>query len=68
MDSPAHPVDELGVTRLQNTCGHIFCRKELRVFGFSSLTNMLMLAQHHEVDHGRGWSSLPLLWTVLYLC
>lgn len=31
MDSPAHPVDELGVTKLQNTCGHIFCRKELRV-------------------------------------
>lgn len=31
MDSPAHPVDELGVTKLRNTCGHIFCRKELRV-------------------------------------
>jgi Uri superfamily endonuclease len=29
MDSPAHPVDELGVTRLKDTCGHLFCRKEL---------------------------------------
>ncbi|KAI0632102.1 hypothetical protein C8Q77DRAFT_1158773 [Trametes polyzona] len=29
MDSPAHPVEELGVTRLAQTCGHIFCRKEL---------------------------------------
>ena len=31
MDSPAHPVEELGVTRLVQTCGHIFCRKELSV-------------------------------------
>ncbi|KAF8842312.1 hypothetical protein BDN67DRAFT_966086 [Paxillus ammoniavirescens] len=29
MDSPAHPVEELGVTKLQNTCGHIFCRKDI---------------------------------------
>lgn len=28
MDSPAQPAEELGVTRLINTCGHIFCRKE----------------------------------------
>ena len=32
MDSPAHPIEELGVTRLAQTCGHIFCRKELSVF------------------------------------
>ncbi|KAI6003960.1 hypothetical protein EDD15DRAFT_2221594, partial [Pisolithus albus] len=32
MDSPAHPVEELGVTRLQKTCGHLFCRKELSEF------------------------------------
>jgi hypothetical protein len=31
MDSPAHPIDELGVTRLKDTCGHVFCRKELSV-------------------------------------
>ena len=31
MDSPAHPIEELGVTRLAQTCGHIFCRKELSV-------------------------------------
>lgn len=31
MDSPAHPVEELGVTRLVRTCGHIFCRKELSI-------------------------------------
>jgi hypothetical protein len=29
MDSPAHAIEELGVTKLQKTCGHIFCRKEL---------------------------------------
>ena len=29
MDSPANPVEELGVTRLASTCGHVFCRKEL---------------------------------------
>ncbi|KAF9247265.1 hypothetical protein BU15DRAFT_70092 [Melanogaster broomeanus] len=31
MDSPAHPVEELGVTKLQKTCGHIFCRRELSI-------------------------------------
>ncbi|KAI0354942.1 hypothetical protein OH77DRAFT_1425544 [Trametes cingulata] len=30
MDTPAHPVEELGVTRLEQTCGHIFCRKDIR--------------------------------------
>ncbi|KAI9574620.1 hypothetical protein HD554DRAFT_2166089 [Boletus coccyginus] len=39
MDSPAHPVDELGVTKLQNTCGHIFCRKELRMKGLVIFTH-----------------------------
>ncbi|KAG1907248.1 uncharacterized protein F5891DRAFT_363661 [Suillus fuscotomentosus] len=29
MDSPAHPVEELGVTRLHETCGHIFCRRDI---------------------------------------
>ncbi|KAI0314806.1 hypothetical protein OF83DRAFT_1174430 [Amylostereum chailletii] len=29
MDYPSHPVENLGVTRLSQTCGHIFCRKEL---------------------------------------
>ncbi|KAF8975297.1 hypothetical protein BDQ17DRAFT_1224147, partial [Cyathus striatus] len=31
MDSPAHPVEELGVTKLGQTwqCGHIFCRKDI---------------------------------------
>lgn len=29
MDSPAHPIEELGVTKLARTCGHLFCRKEL---------------------------------------
>jgi len=29
MDSPAHPVEELGVTRLKDTCGHLFCRKDI---------------------------------------
>ncbi|KAI6151951.1 hypothetical protein BKA82DRAFT_4105279 [Pisolithus tinctorius] len=29
MDSPARPAEELGVTRLQKTCGHMFCRKDI---------------------------------------
>ncbi|KAK7049555.1 hypothetical protein VNI00_005586 [Paramarasmius palmivorus] len=31
MDSPAHPIEELGVTRLSQPwqCGHIFCRKDI---------------------------------------
>ncbi|KAJ7068221.1 hypothetical protein C8F01DRAFT_1117331 [Mycena amicta] len=31
MDSPAHPADELGVTKLAEPwqCGHIFCRKDI---------------------------------------
>ena len=28
MDTPAHPVEQLAVTRFKDTCGHIFCRKE----------------------------------------
>lgn len=28
MDTPAHPVEQLGVTRFEDTCRHIFCRKE----------------------------------------
>ena len=29
MDSPAQPVEDRGVTHLAETCGHVFCRKEL---------------------------------------
>ncbi|KAH7887784.1 hypothetical protein F5I97DRAFT_893392 [Phlebopus sp. FC_14] len=29
MDTPAHAVEELGVTRLHRTCGHLFCRKDI---------------------------------------
>jgi len=29
MDSPAQPAEDLGVTRLIDTCGHVFCRKDL---------------------------------------
>lgn len=29
MDSPAQPVEVLGVTRLADTCSHVFCRKDL---------------------------------------
>jgi hypothetical protein len=34
MDSPAQPVEELGVTRLvgDGRCGHVFCRKEYVFF------------------------------------
>jgi len=29
MDSPAQPVEDLGVTRLAGICEHVFCRKDL---------------------------------------
>ncbi|KAF9058150.1 hypothetical protein BJ165DRAFT_1398288 [Panaeolus papilionaceus] len=31
MDSPAHPIEELGVTRLSQSwqCGHMFCRRDI---------------------------------------
>jgi len=29
MDSPAQPVEDRGVTHLAETCGHVFCRKDL---------------------------------------
>ncbi|KAF7332166.1 MFS sugar [Mycena kentingensis (nom. inval.)] len=31
MDSPAHPADELGVTKLDQSwqCGHLFCRRDI---------------------------------------
>ncbi|CAL1713086.1 unnamed protein product [Somion occarium] len=30
MESPAHHTEELGVTKLQNKCGHVFCRKDIQ--------------------------------------
>ncbi|GBE84928.1 hypothetical protein BKA93DRAFT_790875 [Sparassis latifolia] len=30
MDSPAHAPEDLGVTRLMESCGHVFCRKDIR--------------------------------------
>ncbi|KAH9891627.1 hypothetical protein C8Q73DRAFT_700071 [Cubamyces lactineus] len=38
MDSPAHPIEQLGVTRLAETCGHIFCRKDIREWLFQGNT------------------------------
>ncbi|KAI0335922.1 hypothetical protein GY45DRAFT_1267407 [Cubamyces sp. BRFM 1775] len=38
MDSPAHPIEQLGVTRLSETCGHIFCRKDIREWLFQGKT------------------------------
>jgi len=29
IDTPARPVEELGITKLSKTCGHIFCRKDI---------------------------------------
>ena len=30
MDSPAHPIEELGIAKLAQSwqCGHLFCRRE----------------------------------------
>jgi hypothetical protein len=37
MDSPAVVVEDCGLARLSRTCGHIFCRKELRCESFCTL-------------------------------
>jgi hypothetical protein len=42
MDSPAQPTEDLGVTRLIDTCGHVFCRKELSP-SYPSLFLLFML-------------------------
>jgi hypothetical protein len=39
MDSPAQPVEDRGVTRLAETCGHVFCRKELSVIVLAACTS-----------------------------
>lgn len=47
MDSPAQPVEELGVTRLvgDGRCGHVFCRKEYVFLSlFQSLCPSVSLA------------------------
>lgn len=40
MDSPAHPIEELGVTKLQR-CGHVYCRKEWAI-----VTSVFIMAGH----------------------
>ncbi|PIL22552.1 hypothetical protein GSI_15241 [Ganoderma sinense ZZ0214-1] len=54
MDSPAHPVEELGVTRLVRTCGHVFCRKELSITVDSQppLTPLTIRLSFRSI---RGW-------------
>ena len=57
MDSPAHPIEELGVTRLVRTCGHIFCRKELSITSVSppprsSSTSLTISLSRRSI---RGW-------------
>lgn len=42
MDSPAQPIEDRGVTRLAETCGHAFCRKEL---------SAIMVAMHIGFSH-----------------
>ena len=54
MDSPAQPVEDLGVTRLADTCEHLFCRKELS-------TLMLILCTLHTASHNALFNSL-LAW------
>ena len=29
LDSPAHPIEECGIVKLRETCGHIFCRRDM---------------------------------------
>jgi hypothetical protein len=50
-DSPAHAAGELGVTRLAQSCGHVFCRKEcVRLLSFALDARADRRGQHHEMD------------------
>jgi hypothetical protein len=48
MDSPAQPVEDLGVTRLADTCEHVFCRKELS----ANLVQSLIVCVDHKQPSG----------------
>ena len=54
MDSPAQPAEDLGVTRIADTCEHLFCRKEL-----STLLVTMLVAS--ITDHNALLNSL-LAW------
>jgi len=66
MDSPAHPVEELGVTKLQKTCGHIFCRKDIMKWvteGHDSCPSCRRpLITDEERREGGGFSYLGESW------
>ncbi|KAG6821245.1 hypothetical protein H0H93_002355 [Arthromyces matolae] len=53
MDSPAHPIEELGVTRLsqQWQCGHIFCRRDITKW-IKEGRDSCPLCRHHLVKPG----------------
>jgi hypothetical protein len=55
MDSPAQPVEDLGVTHLADTCSHVFCRKEL------SSANLVSIHITSITDHNALLNSL-LAW------
>lgn len=50
MDSPAAILEDMGVTRLEKTCGHMFCRKECASCSRSLLRLTLLALQHHYMD------------------
>ena len=55
MDSPAHPIEELGIAKLAQSwqCGHLFCRRELvPPRGACCLPhNWNSLEQYHKMDY-----------------
>jgi hypothetical protein len=56
LDSPAHPLEDLGVTKLAASwqCGHLFCRKELSELPLdldsAEHTGLLPPVQYIEMD------------------
>ncbi|TFY83697.1 hypothetical protein EWM64_g319 [Hericium alpestre] len=53
MDSPAHATENLGVTRLAKTCGHVFCRKDLLTWIRDGVTPVVP-AVSHGIRRGPG--------------
>ncbi|KAF8974316.1 hypothetical protein BDZ97DRAFT_11692 [Flammula alnicola] len=48
MDSPAHPIEELGVTKLSQSCqcGHMFCRRDISKWITSGHASCPMCRRH----------------------
>jgi len=56
MESPAHPVDMIGVTKLSQPwqCGHMFCRRDISKWIIDG-HNSCPLCRHTLVEGNQGW-------------